>query len=85
MTNPRLLILDEATEGLAPRIRQEIYQSISELKTAGLSILVIDKDIKALTRIADANFILEKGRVVWNGTSAELARNEDLQHRYLGV
>jgi branched-chain amino acid transport system ATP-binding protein len=85
MTNPRLLILDEATEGLAPKIRQEIYQSISELKTAGLSILVIDKDIKALTRIADANFILEKGRVVWNGTSAELARNEDLQHRYLGV
>jgi branched-chain amino acid transport system ATP-binding protein len=85
MTNPRLLILDEATEGLAPKIRQEIYQSISELKTAGLAILVIDKDIKALTRIADANFILEKGRVVWNGTSAELARNEDLQHRYLGV
>jgi branched-chain amino acid transport system ATP-binding protein len=85
MTNPRLLILDEATEGLAPKIRQEIYQSISELKTAGLAILVIDKDIKALTRIADANFILEKGRVVWNGTSDELARNEDLQHRYLGV
>jgi branched-chain amino acid transport system ATP-binding protein len=85
MTNPRLLILDEATEGLAPRIRQEIYQSISELKTGGLAILVIDKDIKALTRIADANFILEKGRVVWSGTSAELARNEDLQHRYLGV
>ncbi len=85
MTNPRLLILDEATEGLAPKIRQEIYQSISELKTAGLAILVIDKDIKALTRVADSNFILEKGRVVWNGTSAELAQNESLQHRYLGV
>ncbi|MCG6876269.1 MAG: ABC transporter ATP-binding protein [Betaproteobacteria bacterium] len=85
MTNPRLLILDEATEGLAPKIRQEIYQSISELKTAGLSILVIDKDIKALTRVADTNFILEKGRVVWHGTSAELAANESLQHRYLGV
>jgi branched-chain amino acid transport system ATP-binding protein len=85
MTNPRLLILDEATEGLAPRIRQEIYQSISELKASGLSILVIDKDVKALTRVADKNFILEKGRVVWNGTSAELAANEGLQHRYLGV
>jgi branched-chain amino acid transport system ATP-binding protein len=85
MTNPRLLILDEATEGLAPKIRQEIYQSISELKTAGLSILVIDKDIKALTRVADTNFILEKGRVVWHGTSAELAANESLQRRYLGV
>ena len=85
MTNPRLLILDEATEGLAPKIRQEIYQSISKLKTSGLSILVIDKDIKALTRIADTNFILEKGRVVWNGTSAELAANEGLQRRYLGV
>jgi branched-chain amino acid transport system ATP-binding protein len=85
MTNPRLLILDEATEGLAPKIRQEIYQSISELKTSGLSILVIDKDVKALTRVADKNFILEKGRVVWNGTSAELAANEGLQHRYLGV
>ncbi len=85
MTNPRLLILDEATEGLAPKIRHEIYRSISELKTAGLAILVIDKDIKALTRIANANFILEKGRVVWNGTSAELAANKSLQHRYLGV
>jgi len=85
MTNPRLLILDEATEGLAPKIRQEIYQSISQLKTSGLSILVIDKDIKALTRVADTNFILEKGRVVWNGTSAELAANESLQRRYLGV
>jgi branched-chain amino acid transport system ATP-binding protein len=85
MTNPRLLILDEATEGLAPKIRQDIYQSISELKSSGLSILVIDKDVKALTRVADTNFILEKGRVVWHGTSAELAANEGVQHRYLGV
>jgi len=85
MTNPRLLILDEATEGLAPKIRQEIYQSISQLKTSGLSILVIDKDIRALTRIADTNFIMEKGRVVWTGTSTELAANESLQQRYLGV
>jgi branched-chain amino acid transport system ATP-binding protein len=85
MTNPRLLILDEATEGLAPKIRQEIYRSISELKSSGLSILVIDKDVKALTRVADRNFILEKGRVVWKGTSAELAADASLQHRYLGV
>ena len=85
MTNPRLLILDEATEGLAPTIRHDIYRSISELKGAGLSILVIDKDLKTLMRVADTNFILEKGRVVWNGTSAELAANESVQRRYLGV
>jgi branched-chain amino acid transport system ATP-binding protein len=85
MTNPRLLILDEATEGLAPLIRAEIYRSIERLKGAGLSILVIDKDVKALTRIADVHYMLEKGRVVWTGSSSELAANEDVQHRYLGV
>jgi branched-chain amino acid transport system ATP-binding protein len=85
MTNPRLLILDEATEGLAPRIRADIYRSIERLKAAGLSILVIDKDVKALIRVADVHYMLEKGRVVWTGSSAELAANEDVQHRYLGV
>ena len=85
MTNPSLLILDEATEGLAPLIRAEIYQSIERLKSQGLSILVIDKDVKALTRLADRHYVLEKGRVVWSGTSAELSANEDMQHRYLGV
>ena len=85
MTNPRLLILDEATEGLAPLIRVEIYRSIEKLKAAGLSILVIDKDVKALTRIADLHYMLEKGRVVWTGDSAQLAANVDVQHRYLGV
>jgi len=85
MTNPRLLILDEATEGLAPLIRVEIYRSIERLKAAGLSILIIDKDVKALTRIADRHYVLEKGRVVWSGASAALAANEDVQHRYLGV
>ena len=85
MTNPRLLILDEATEGLAPLIRVEIYRSIERLKAAGLSILIIDKDVKALTRIADRHYVLEKGRVVWSGPSAALAANEDVQHRYLGV
>jgi len=85
MTNPRLLILDEATEGLAPLIRVEIYKSIERLKAAGLAILVIDKDVKALIRVADVHYMLEKGRVVWSGDSAALAGNEDVQHRYLGV
>jgi branched-chain amino acid transport system ATP-binding protein len=85
MTNPRLLILDEATEGLAPLIRAEIYRSIESLKAEGLSILVIDKDVKALTRVADRHYVLEKGRVVWSGTSAELAADTNVQHRYLGV
>ena len=85
MTNPRLLILDEATEGLAPIIRSEIYRSIARLKDEGLSILVIDKDVRALTRVADRHYVLEKGRVVWSGSSAELAGNIEIQHRYLGV
>jgi branched-chain amino acid transport system ATP-binding protein len=85
MTNPRLLILDEATEGLAPLIRAEIYRSIERLKAEGLSILVIDKDVKALTRVADRHYVLEKGRVVWSGSSAELAADANVQHRYLGV
>jgi branched-chain amino acid transport system ATP-binding protein len=85
MTNPKLLILDEATEGLAPRIRADIYRAIQRLKAEGLSILVIDKDVKALMRVADVHYMLEKGRVVWTGSSSELAANEDVQHRYLGV
>jgi branched-chain amino acid transport system ATP-binding protein len=85
MTNPRLLILDEATEGLAPLIRAEIYKSIERLKALGLAILVIDKDVKALIRVADVHYMLEKGRVVWTGSSADLSANEDVQHKYLGV
>ena len=85
MTNPRLLILDEATEGLAPLLRSEIYRSIERLKAEGLSILLIDKDVRALTRAADVHYVLEKGRVVWTGTSAQLAASQDVQHRYLGV
>jgi branched-chain amino acid transport system ATP-binding protein len=85
MTNPRLLILDEATEGLAPMIRGEIYRSIERLKGEGLSILVIDKDVKSLTQVADRHYVLEKGRVVWSGSSAELAADKNVQHRYLGV
>jgi len=85
MTNPRLLILDEATEGLAPLIRAEIWQCLAQLKAAGLAILVIDKNVDALTRIADRHTIIERGRVVWTGTSRELAGASELQHRYLGV
>jgi branched-chain amino acid transport system ATP-binding protein len=85
MTNPRLLILDEATEGLAPLVRAEIYRSIERLKTEGLSILVIDKDVKALMRVAEVHYVLEKGRVVWSGSSVQLAANHDVQQRYLGV
>ena len=85
MTNPRLLILDEATEGLAPLIRHEIYRSIGELKAQGLAILVIDKDVKALCRVADRHYVLEKGRVVWSGSTPELSANRELQSRYLGV
>jgi branched-chain amino acid transport system ATP-binding protein len=85
MTNPRLLILDEATEGLAPLIRAEIWQCLSRLKAAGQSILVIDKNVEALTRIADRHYLIERGRVVWNGSSADLAAAPDVQHRYLGI
>ena len=85
MTNPRLLILDEATEGLAPLVRGEIYASIGRLKSSGLSILIIDKDVRALSRVADRHYILEKGRVAWSGSSAELSASEEIQHRYLGV
>jgi branched-chain amino acid transport system ATP-binding protein len=85
MTNPRLLILDEATEGLAPLICVEIYRAIESLKAAGLSILIIDKDLRALTRVADRHYVIEKGRVVWSGASSKLARNPEVQHRYLGV
>jgi branched-chain amino acid transport system ATP-binding protein len=85
MTNPRLLILDEATEGLAPLVRTGIYRSIEQLKAEGLSILLIDKDVAALARVADRHYVLEKGRVVWSGTTAELTANAEVQHRYLGV
>ena len=85
MTNPRLLILDEATEGLAPLIREEIWRCLELLRGAGQSILVIDKNVEALTRIADRHYIIERGRVVWIGSSPELANAPDIQHRYLGI
>ena len=85
MTNPQLLILDEATEGLAPLVRAEIWRCLERLKRDGQAILLIDKNVAAMTRIADRHYILEKGRIVWAGRSDELAAREDIQHRYLGV
>jgi branched-chain amino acid transport system ATP-binding protein len=85
MTNPRLLILDEATEGLAPLVREEIWTCIEALKADGQSILLVDKNLDALTRIADRHVIIEKGRVAWTGTSAELLAAPEMQQRYLGV
>ena len=85
MINPTLLILDEATEGLAPLVRREIWSCLVKLKQSGLSILVIDKNVSDLARIADRHFIIEKGRTVWVGDSSELLAGEDLKRRYLGV
>ena len=85
LTNPRLLILDEATEGLAPLIRAEIWRVLRRLKDAALSILVIDKNVQTLAAFADRHYIVEKGRVVWSGDSEAFRNATDVQHRYLGV
>ena len=85
MTNPRLLVLDEATEGLAPVIRQEIWRSLAELKSDGLSQIVIDKNVKALMGLADRHIVIEKGCVVWQGSSADLRGNPGIVHQYMGV
>jgi branched-chain amino acid transport system ATP-binding protein len=85
MTNPKLVILDEATEGLAPLIRTEIWSCLKRLKSEGQSILVIDKNVDALTRFADRHVIIEKGRSVWSGTSTELAADAGLKDRFLHV
>jgi len=85
MTNPHLLILDEASEGLAPLVREEIWKCLAALKAAGLTILVVDKYVDRLINIADHHTIVERGRVAWRGSSAELAADRALWHRYLGV
>jgi branched-chain amino acid transport system ATP-binding protein len=85
MTNPQLLILDEATEGLAPLIRDEIWRCLAKLKAAGQAVLVIDKNVDVLCDIADRHTIIERGRVVWSGSSAALAVMPELRHRYLGI
>jgi branched-chain amino acid transport system ATP-binding protein len=85
VTNPHLLILDEATEGLAPLVREEIWKCLARLREAGQTILVIDKYIERLVRLADRHTIIERGRVAWRGSSAELEADRNLWHRYLGV
>jgi branched-chain amino acid transport system ATP-binding protein len=85
VTNPRLLILDEATEGLAPLVREEIWRALGELRASGQSILVIDKYLQRLIRLADHHVILEKGTVAWSGASSALAAEPGLWSRYLGV
>jgi branched-chain amino acid transport system ATP-binding protein len=85
MTNPRLLILDEATEGLAPLIRNEIWASLKRLKAEGQAILLVDKHIDALLRLADRHVVVEKGHVVWSGSSAALASDPTVRQRHLQV
>jgi len=85
MTNPRLLILDEATEGLAPLVRAEIWKCLDILKSRGHAILVIDKNVRALSRVAGRHYIIEKGRIVWTGSSRELEESPSVRLRHLGV
>ncbi len=85
VTNPHLLIMDEATEGLAPLVREEIWKCLARLRAAGQTLLVIDKYIERLVRLADRHTIIERGRVAWQGSSAELNADRGLWHRYLGV
>ena len=85
MTNPKLLILDEATEGLAPKIRTEIWQCLTRLKQEGQAILIVDKHLEALLRFANRHVVIEKGHVVWTGTSAALAADPSVRQRYLQV
>ncbi|MCG5237911.1 ABC transporter ATP-binding protein [Xanthobacter oligotrophicus] len=85
MTNPRLIIFDEATEGLAPKIRAQIWAALQKIRSHGQSVLVIDKNIRMLSRFADRHVILEKGRVVWSGTSGELDADEGISARFLSA
>jgi branched-chain amino acid transport system ATP-binding protein len=85
VTNPYLLILDEATEGLAPLVREEIWRCLGRLRAAGQTILVIDKYVERLVKLADRHTIIERGRVAWQGSSAELDADRGLWHRYLGI
>jgi len=85
MTNPRVVVLDEATEGLAPLIRADIWRALKELKAQGLTLVVIDKNLGPLLELADRHFIIEKGRVVWSGDSASLRSAPHIVHEYLGV
>ena len=85
MTNPKLLILDEATEGLAPLVRQQIWDCLNKLKQKGQSILIIDKDISAITKLADRHYLMDKGNIAWQGTSTALLAAPETINRYLGI
>ena len=85
MTNPRLLVLDEATEGLAPVIREEIWQTLAALKRDGLAQIVVDKNVRKLLPLADRHYVIEKGRIAWQGDSDALRQQPDIVHKYLGV
>ena len=85
MTNPKLLLLDEATEGLAPLVRNEIWRCLNKLKKEGISMLVVDKNIKDLARVADMHYVIEKGQIVWQGNSNELLNHKDYLGNKLGV
>ena len=85
MTNPKLLLLDEATEGLAPLVRNEIWRCLNKLKKEGISMLVVDKNIKDLARVADMHYVIEKGQIVWQGNSNELLNHKDYLGNELGV
>jgi branched-chain amino acid transport system ATP-binding protein len=85
MTNPRLLILDEATEGLAPTVRIDIWRCLNQLRARGMSMLIIDKNLKSLIEIADRHYMIEKGKIAWFGTSSDLLRQRLIINRYLAV
>ena len=85
MTNPQLLILDEATEGLAPTVRDDIWRCLTELRSQGLSMLIIDKNLKSLLAIANRHYVIEKGRMAWSGASDDLRRERDVINRYLTI
>ena len=85
MTNPKLLILDEATEGLAPLVRQKIWEALGQLRDMGLSIIVVDKNLHDLMPLADRHFVVQRGNVVWSGTSKELQKDDAVRAQYLGV
>ena len=85
MTNPQLLILDEATEGLAPLTRHEIWACLCKLKKEGLSLLVIDKNLKPMMSLANKHYILEKGQIVWSGDSVQLSASPDVMSKYLSL
>jgi branched-chain amino acid transport system ATP-binding protein len=83
MTNPKLLVLDEATEGLAPLVRRRIWEALTQIRDEGMSILVVDKNLADLMKIADRHYIIQRGEVAWSGTSAELQADEEVRRRYL--